>query len=386
MRAGSTSRRHRLPRRLLKLREGDIEHGLPVDPKLNRIRFEEAAEDLKMEYAVNGRRSADELERRIRLHLMPHFGGRRLAAIATTDINRFILTRQADVIAAGERPRPARGAEAPSASERGWGPASSEKSDDRKERRFSNDEINRELTTLKRILNLAPQNGKLTHVPHIPMLKERNVRTGFFERDQIERVLDHLPAAICPVVRFAYITGWRIPSDVLPLQWRHIDFEARIVRLGPHTTKNDEGRTFPFTDALLQLLEAQKAEHHRLKGEGVLCPWVFHQTGKKVKGKPIVRFTRAWRKACEKAGCPGRIPHDLRRTAVRNLVRAGIPERVAMQMTGHKTRSVFERYNIVSECDLVEAAKKLNAIQPVQLPADSDPHGQSPIKTTPADQ
>jgi len=112
-----------------------------------------------------------------------------------------------------------------------------------------------------------------------------------------------------------------------------------------------------------------------LKADGVLCPWVFHRTGKKVKGKPIVRFTKAWRKACAQAGCPGRIPHDLRRTAVRNLVRAGIPERVAMQMTGHKTRSVFERYNIVSECDLVEAAKKLNAIQPVQLPIDSDPHG-----------
>src|SRR5439155_715666 len=132
---------------------------------------------------------------------------------------------------------------------------------------------------------------------------------------------------------------------------------------------------FPLHDALEHLLEAQKAEHDRLKAEGVLCPWVFNRGGKKVKGKRIIRFTRAWRKACEKAGCPGRIPHDLRRTAVRNLVRAGIPKRVAMQMTGHKTRSVFERYNIVSECDLVEAAKKLNAIQPVQLPADSDPHG-----------
>lgn len=152
-------------------------------------------------------------------------------------------------------------------------------------------------------------------------------------------------------------TAWRIPSEVLPLQWRHVDFEARVVRLDPHTTKNDEGRTFPFTDALEQLLEAQKAED-------VICPWVFNRTNKKVKGKRITTFIKAFRAACTKAGCPGRIPHDRRRTAVRNPVRAGIPERVAMQMTGHKTRSVFERYNIVSECDLVEAAKKLNLLQP----------------------
>jgi integrase len=80
-----------------------------------------------------------------------------------------------------------------------------------------------------------------------------------------------------------------------------------------------------------------------------------------VKGKRIKAFIKAFKAACAKAGLPGRIPHDLRRTAVRNLVRAGIPKRVAMQMTGHKTRSVFERYNILSECDLVEAARKLNA-------------------------
>jgi len=116
-------------KRLLKIREGDIERGLPVNPKLNRIRFDEAAKDLKTEYAVNGRRSADELERRIRLHLTPHFGGRRLATITTADVNTFILKRRTDAIVFGE-------------------------GEDRKERKVSNGEINRELTTLKRIFNL----------------------------------------------------------------------------------------------------------------------------------------------------------------------------------------------------------------------------------------
>ena len=111
------------------------------------------------------------------------------------------------------------------------------------------------------------------------------MRTGFFEREQIERILAHLPPAIRPAVQFAYITGWRIPSEVLKLQWRHVDFEARVVRLDPHTTKNDEGRTFPFTDALEQLLEAQKAEHDRLKAEDVICPWVFNRSNRESEGQ-----------------------------------------------------------------------------------------------------
>ncbi len=154
-----------------------------------------------------------------------------------------------------------------------------------------------------------------------------------------------------------YITGWR-KGEILGLQWRQVDFRAGRVALDPGTTKNDEGRTFPFTRELRELLEQQERYTSKLqREEDKVIPWVFHR-----KGKPIGDFRKAWATACKKAGVPGRIPHDFRRTAVRNLVRAGIPERVAMQMTGHKTRSVFERYNIVSEGDLDAAAKRLDEV------------------------
>jgi len=130
------------------------------------------------------------------------------------------------------------------------------------------------------------------------------------------------------------------------------------VILDPGTTKNDEGRVFPFTQELRELLLRQKEHTEKLQRQkDMLIPWVFHRESKKVGD-----FRKSWETACKKAGVPGRIPHDFRRTAVRNLVRAGIPERVAMQMTGHKTRSVFERYNIVSEGDLEAAAKRLDEI------------------------
>jgi len=148
------------------------------------------------------------------------------------------------------------------------------------------------------------------------------------------------------------ITGWRINSEVLTLQWRQVDFNAGTVRLDPGTTKNGEGRVFPMTRDLRAGLEMQRPQSGK---RAAIIPWVFHRDG-----EPIKRFNKVWKRACVAGGCPGRIPHDLRRTAVRNLVRAGVPERVAMQLTGHKTRSVFERYNIVSEGDLTDAARRLD--------------------------
>jgi integrase len=332
---------------LLRLREGDIERGVAVTPKVGRIRFDEAVTDVLNDYRTNRKRSLDDVERRIEKHLKPFFGNRRMASITTSDIREYIASRQKEnTVARKAYTFTARDGTVHHVAEQRRTIAG-----------VSNGEINRELTALKRSFNLAIQAGKLLQKPHIPFLKEDNVRVGFFERDQFLAVLARLPEPVQPAATFAYITGWRIDSEVLSLEWRQVDFGASEVRLDPGKTKNGEGRTFPMTRDLREVLEQQKAITENLQRQfKVVCPRVFHRSG-----RPIKSFRVAFRTACTGAGCPGRVLHDFRRTAVRNLVRAGIPERVAMQMTGHKTRSVFERYNIVSAGDLREAAKRLDA-------------------------
>jgi integrase len=335
-------------RRLLRLREGDVERGLPVSPKIGRLRFEEAAQDLINDYKTNGRKSLADVETRVTLHLAPYFTGRRMSAITTSDVRAYIAERRAETTSI-RRSHTVKNVD---------GSVRHVPEERRAINGASNGEINRELTALKRMFRLALQAGKLLAVPHIPMLKENNVRTGFFEREQFEAVRRHLPEYARPIVTFAYYTGWRIDSEVLTLQWRHIDEAAGTVRLDPGTTKNDEGRVFVYSlvEELKRVVDDQRACATSLRQRGRIVPWVFHRDGQQVKS-----FRFAWKEACRAAGCSGRLLHDFRRTAVRNLVRAGVPERVAMTMTGHKTRSVFERYNIVSPSDLREAASRLNS-------------------------
>lgn len=131
---------------------------------------------------------------------------------------------------------------------------------------------------------------------------------------------------------------------------------GRCVRLDPGTTKNGEGRSFPFTADIETILKGQLAEHERLKAAGTICPFVFHRDGERIR-----EFRTAWKNACKAAGCPGNLIHDMRRSAVRTFERAGVPRSVAMSIVGHKTESIYRRYAIVDEAMQQEAAALLDA-------------------------
>jgi integrase len=135
------------------------------------------------------------------------------------------------------------------------------------------------------------------------------------------------------------------------LKWAQVDLMAGKITLYPGATKNKHGRMIPIYGDMRHILEMQRQERDQCWPES---PWVFSR-----RGRRIVDFRDSWDQTCERTGVSGLLFHDLRRSAVRNMVRAGIPERVAMAISGHKTRAIFDRYNIVSERDLNEAAERI---------------------------
>ena len=156
--------------------------------------------------------------------------------------------------------------------------------------------------------------------------------------------------------------------EILSLLWAQVDLVERVVKLDPGTTKNDEGRTVPLDGELYEALAFQRQVWDERYPD---CPWIFFRDGQPI-GKD---FREPWAKEAKAAATrkdrpvatlwdsererPAKLFHDLRRTGVRNLVRAGVPERVAMLISGHKSRSVFDRYNVVSERDIRDAGRKL---------------------------
>jgi integrase len=161
-------------------------------------------------------------------------------------------------------------------------------------------------------------------------------------------------------VSIAYTFGWRMQSEVLALETRQLDLAAGTIRLDPGSTKNDEGRVVYLTPELAALLAAHGERVVALSRDlGRVVPWLFPHFAKPHRGSQRQDFRKAWKSACKAAGYTGMLRHDFRRTAVRNMVNRSISERVAMTITGHKTRAVFDRYHIVSPADLRDAARKL---------------------------
>ena len=337
-RESSGSTRKKDAKKLLRKRIQEMGEG---GPKVHEedVTFDDLATMIEDDYKMKGRASLSNLQTALK-HLRGFFGGWRAVDIGTDNIRRYVRQKQEDG--------------------------------------YSNGYIRRHLSNLKRAFNLAVEAGRLSRVPHFPTLKVDNVRTNFLTMSDVEAICEKIDPDLEPVVRFAAYTGWRkgelIPYDGNPgLRWRQVDFHAGTVHLDPGQTKNDEGRTFPFSalPPLEDLLRRQRERTDEVeKRKEQIVSHVFHRDG-----KPIKWMLHAWNDAAEEAGVPDAWFHDLRRTAVRNLERAGVSRSVATKLTGHKTEEVYRRYAIADEDALEEGVEKLARLHQ----SDDDERSATPI-------
>ena len=333
--SGSTRKKDAVKK--LNQRLGEIEGGRWIGPSADNLKFGDLENMLTDHY--HRMRSEDRAKRALK-HQKRHLGFYKATKITTSDLTRYVKERRLEAA--------------------------------------SDSTIKYELAVLKKGFNLAIRSEILTKKPAFPILKIENTRTGFFERHEIESLLDHLPGNLRGLVQFMYFTGWR-KNEALTRQWHHVDFDAGVIRLEPGETKNAKGRTFPFTTlpelkaVLDQQLKYTKTVQRRT---GQVIPWVFHR-----EGMPIREYRGAWQAACIRAKLavpkvdddgkvvmdkndkpimlPIKIPHDFRRTAVRNMERAGVSRSVAKALIGHETDEIYERYAITNESDLREGVDKL---------------------------
>ncbi len=335
--------------KFLDTRLAEANTGIFVAPQTEKVSINELAEDYLVDAANNKRKDIYHATLRWKTNLQPFFGHLRVQNISSALLKRYVQKRLGERVARAT--------------------------------------VNRELAMLKRMFSLAAEQDppKVRHVPKFPkrLSEKDNVRKGFLEPDQY-----HLLATKCSAVglwmravfEVGHTFGWR-HSEIVNLKVGQIDLINRMIRLHPGETKNNEGRVVVMTHAVFELLRQCVAGKKPTQ-------YVFtHEDG-----TPVLTFSKLWWRVCINAGlghmvcrackevvgesttkceCGSRnlkyiglLFHDLRRTGVRNMIRRGIPEVVAMKISGHKTRSVFDRYNIVSESDLQEAARKMEPEPP----------------------
>lgn len=294
---------------LLDRRRREVQSGLTNV----RATFDDLVALIEHDYATNGRRSVVDLRGRI-AWLRRSFGKMRPQDITHASLLRYVQNRHA-----------------------------------------SASTVRYELMVLGRMFTLGMRAGVIVARPLMPSVRVSNTRTGFLTEAQLERVIAHLPHDLRAPIRFASITGWRI-GEIRSLTWAEVD--DMTVRLEPGTTKSGLGRVFPFAahPGLARLMADQRAYVDSVqRRERTVVRWVFPRSD----GGQLGDFRKVWGRACEAAGVPGSLVHDLRRYAARRMVRSGIPERIVQALCGWRTRSLLDRYNVVDEADLADAVRKL---------------------------
>jgi integrase len=208
--------------------------------------------------------------------------------------------------------------------------------------------VNYELAGVRRGFRLGIEKGLLAVMPVIKLPRVQNARSGFLSDGDFAALLLELPADVRNLVQFLRATGWRRDEGRL-LTWAAVDRDAQTIRLEQARSKSGEPRVFPFgtSPSLTALLDARWAARDGL--------YVFHRTGQPL-GRGAVRS--AWKRATKRAGVAGRLLHDLRRDAARAFRAAGVSEGEIMKLCGWETRSMFDRYNVISEADLAAAVSR----------------------------
>ena len=333
-------------RKILRDRLAAVDRG--ETPDSGRVKVADLYADLKQHVKANakgrGVRSLDELEWRW-AHLKPVFGHVKATAVATKAVTAYTVRRQAECKECGGKG---------DCEDKGKG-----------ECKYTADAtINRELATLRRMFNFGKQSNRVRVAPWIPLLRENNTRQGFVEDAEFRKLAAEASGFLRVFLSLGYTYGWR-KSELLGLRVRQVNLSTRTIRLETGTTKNGEGREVAMTQEVEALLRAAIAG--KTKDDYVLT-W---DDGRRVKD-----FRGMWEKITAAAGCPDLLVHDLRRSGVKALRRAGVPESVVMAVSGLLTPAIFRRYAIVSSADqreavtLLEAARERNS--PVSVPFSED--------------
>ena len=210
--------------------------------------------------------------------------------------------------------------------------------------------INREMAVLRVAFRVGYENDLVPRMPVIKKLPELKVRNEFFTHEEIDALLPCLPEHLRDVVLFGFLTGWR-KGEIIGLHWGNVDRSGGVIRLEPAQNKGRTVRVLTLQGELAALIERR---WHARKVGRALAQHVFHRAGRQLSD-----FRPAWLKACRVVGLGHRWFHSLRRSAARHMALEGIPEKVIMSIMGHRTRVMFDRYNIITEADQRTYAKRL---------------------------